>query len=169
MHPNHKGPARPRAAARVFSGLQADDALLPAEASAMRRSSAVFLALLMFAAVPVFWAANAAGVIGDVPTAVAKGSGSHLATDDDDDRLGPGDDEADDRTFLRTDDTSGNNRSTRGTTRDHDTTTRTRGGTNDTSRKGQSTRGTTRDNDTRSNTKFSATNTGGGGGGTDNT
>lgn len=155
---NRRDPSAAPAAARVFSRLEADDALLAAEASTARKSSAVLLALLMFAAVPVFWAANAAGVIGDVPAAVAKGSGPSLAGDDDD-RLGPGDDEVDDREFLRTDDTSGNNRSTRGTTRDHDTQTRTRGGTNDTSRNNQSTRGTTRDNDTRTNTKFSATNT----------
>jgi hypothetical protein len=148
-------------AARAFVRLQAEDALLPAEASALRKSSAIFLAMLMLAAVPVFWAANAAGVIGDVPAAVAKGGG---AGDDDDGRLGPGDgDDADDREFLRTDNTSGNNNSTRGTTRDHDTKTNTKGGTNDTSRPGKSTRGTTRDNDTRSNTLNSATNSGGGG------
>lgn len=51
------------------------------------------------------------------------------------------------------------NRTTRGTTRDHDTHTRTRGGTNDTSGDNRSTVGTTRDNDTRSNTLFSATGT----------
>ncbi len=150
------------AAARVFSRLEADDALLSTEASVARKSSAIFLALLMFAAVPVFWAANAAGVIGDVPAAVAKGKG--LAQDDDG-QLGPGDDEGDDREFLRTNNTSGNNNSTRGTTRDHDTKTNTRGGTNDTSRAGQSTRGTTRDNDTRSNTLNSATGQASNGGG----
>ena len=39
------------AAARVFGDLQADDALLPGEASALRRSGALFLALLVLGAV----------------------------------------------------------------------------------------------------------------------
>lgn len=147
-------------AARVFANLQADDALLPSEASALRKTSAVFLALLVLAAVPLFWAANAAGLIGDVPAAVAKsGNSGPGGGDDDDDRSGPGDGDDDgDRTFLKTDDTSGAV-STRGTTADNDTNTRTQRGTDDTSRNGQSTRGTTRDNDTRTNTENSATGT----------
>jgi hypothetical protein len=135
-------------AARVFSNLQADEALLPSEASALRKSSALFLALLVLGAVPLFWAANAAGVIGDVPAAIAKGSNS--GPDGDDDSSGPGSgDDDDDRNPLATDDTSANGHSTRGTTNDNDT--RTRLGTDDTSRNGHSTRGTTRDNDTRTN------------------
>jgi hypothetical protein len=147
-------------AARVFSSLQAEEALLPSGVSALRRTGALFLAILFFAATPLFFAAFAAGVIGDTPAALAKSGTSGPSGSDDDDRLGPSDDEADDITFLKTDDTSANNRETRGTTRDHDTTTRTRGGTNDTSRNGNSTRGTTRDNDTASNTLNSATGTG---------
>lgn len=139
-----RAPAVP-AAARVFSDLQAGDALLPAEASAIRKSSALFLALLVLGAVPLFWAAQAAGVIGDVPAAVAKGSNSGPGGGDDD-SSGPGDDDDDDRDALGTDDTSGAN-STRGTTDDNDT--RTRMGTDDTSRNNNSTRGTTNDNDTR--------------------
>lgn len=134
-------------AARVFTDLQADEALLPGEASAVRRSSALFLALLLLATVPLFLAANAAGVIGDVPAALAKGSNSGPGGgDDDDDSSGPGSGDDDDREFLITDDTSRNGHSTRGTTDDNDT--RTRMGTNDTSRNGHSTRGTTNDNDT---------------------
>ncbi len=143
-------------AARVFANLQADDALLASEASALRKTSALFLALLVLAAVPLFWAANAAGLIGDVPAALAKGGNSGPGGgDDDDDR---GDDGDGERTFLKTDDTSGAV-STRGTTHDNDTNTRTQRGTDDTSRNGQSTRGTTRDNDTRTNTDNSATGT----------
>jgi hypothetical protein len=131
--------------ARVFSRLDADDVLLPREASALRKSSALTLAVLMLCAVPLFWAANAAGLIGDVPTAVAKGKDGGLESDDD--RLGPGDVDDDERTFLRTDQTSRDNKSTRGTTDDNDT--RTKMGTDSTSGNGKSTRGTTKDNDTR--------------------
>ncbi|MDQ2631586.1 MAG: hypothetical protein M3Y75_11550 [Actinomycetota bacterium] len=145
-------------AARVFSGLQVEEALMPAEVSASRRAGALMLAFLVLVATPLFFAANAAGLIGDAPAALAK-SGSSSPGADEDDRLGPGDDEIDDITFLKTDNTSANNRETRGTTRDGDTTTRTRGGTNDTSRNGNSTRGTTRDNDTGTNTRNSATGT----------
>jgi hypothetical protein len=153
-------PALPPAA-RVFSSLQAEEALLPAEVSALRRTGALFLAILFLATTPLFFAAFAAGVIGDPPAALAKsGNSGPGVAEDDDDRLGPGDDEADEITFLRTNNTSADNRETRGTTRDRDTTTRTRGGTNDTSRNGNSTRGTTNDNDTASNTLNSATGTG---------
>lgn len=153
------------AAARVIGALQTQEALPPAGPSALRRGGAVVLAVLLLSATPLYLSAGGAGLVGDVPVAVAKGPGGEPGggDDDGDDRLGPGDDEADDITFLRTDKTSANNRSTRGTTRDHDTKTRTRGGTNDTSRPGHSTRGTTRDNDTGSNTLNSATGTGGGG------
>src|ERR1044072_5041156 len=58
-------------AARVFGSLQADDALLPGEASALRRSGALFLALLVLAATPLYLAANAARLIGDTPAARA--------------------------------------------------------------------------------------------------
>lgn len=146
-------------AACVFSDLQVEEALPSTEISASRRTGALMLACLVLAATPLCFAANAAGLIGDVPAALAKSGTSSLGVDDDDDRLGPGDDEADDITFLATDNTSANNRETRGTTRDGDTTTRTRGGTNDTSRNGNSTRGTTRDNDTGTNTRNSATGT----------
>ncbi|HWM64880.1 MAG TPA: hypothetical protein VNP96_12940 [Solirubrobacterales bacterium] len=142
-------PIRTRAvspAARVFSRLEADDALLPGETSALRKSGALFLALLVLGAVPLFWAANAAGVIGDVPAAVAKGSNSGPGGGDgDDDNSGPGGGDADDDTGthtrtgrdrrLGTDDTSANGHSTRGTTNDNDTRTnsnthtRTRGQT----------------------------------------
>lgn len=152
-------------AARVLSALQADEALLPGHASALRRSGAIFLALLVLGAVPFFLAANAVGLIGDVPAAVAKGSNSGPGGGDDDDS-GPGssgDDDDDTGTHTRTgaagatDDTSRNGHSTRGTTDDNDT--RTRLGTDDTSRNGNSTRGTTNDNDTRTNTRNSATGT----------
>ncbi len=147
-------------AARVFSSLQADDVLLPGKASALRRSSAVLLALMVLVSAPLFWAANASGLIGDLPSAVAHSgsSGPGSGDDDDDDRSGPGDggDDDDDsgtgthtRTGARadTDDTSANGHSTRGTTNDDDTATKL--GTDDTSNNGHSTRGTTNDNDTR--------------------
>jgi hypothetical protein len=156
------GPSGVPPAARVFGALEAEEALLPGQVSALRKSGALFLALLVLSAVPLFLAANAAGLIGDVPTAIAKGSNSGPGGggDDDDDSSGPGSGDDDDRTMLKTDDTSANGNSTRGTTRDNDTQTRTRTGTNDTSRNGNSTRGTTRDNDTDTNTRNSATGTG---------
>jgi hypothetical protein len=140
-------------AARVFSSLQAGDALLPGQTSAARKTGALFLALLVLGAVPLFWAANAAGLIGDVPAAVAKGSNSGPGGgSDDDDNSGPGGghDDDDDASAAATDDTSANGKSTRGTTNDNDT--RTRMGTDDTSRNGHSTRGTTNDNDTNTRT-----------------
>ncbi len=145
-------------AARVFSNLQAGDALLPGQTPALRKVGALFLALLVLGAVPLFWAANAAGLIGDVPAAVAKGSNSGPGGGhDDDDNSGPGGghDDDDDASAAATDDTSANGKSTRGTTNDNDT--RTRMGTDDTSRNGDSTRGTTNDNDTNTRTN---TNTG---------
>lgn len=146
------------AAARVLGALGAEEELPPTRPSARRRAGALVLALLMLAATPLYFATGGVGLTGDTPVALAKGK-SGAGDDDDDDRLGPRDDEADEITFLRTDDTSADNRTTRGTTRDHDTHTRTRGGTNDTSGDNRSTVGTTRDNDTRSNTLFSATGT----------
>lgn len=156
-------------AARVLSALQADEALLPGHASALRRSGAVILALLVLGAVPFFLAANAAGLIGDVPAAVAKGSNSGGGGDDDDgDSSGPGgggDDDDDTGTHTRTgaagatDDTSRNGNSTRGTTNDNDTGTRL--GTDDTSRNGADTRGTTDDNDTHTGGPGTHTRTGG--------
>jgi hypothetical protein len=139
-------------AARVFGDLQADDALLPGETSALRRCGALFLALLVLAAVPLYLAATAVGLIGDTPAAVAKGSNSGPGGGEDDDNSGPGGGEDDDDAgaALKTDDTSANGHSTRGTTNDNDTNTRL--GTDDTSRNGHSTRGTTRDNDTRTAT-----------------
>lgn len=156
-------------AARVFSGLQADEALLPGQASALRRSGALFLALLVLGAVPLTFAASAAGLIGELPVAMAKGSNSGPGGDDDHDNSGPGggDDDDDDDTGtqtrtgtrtghrLGTNDTSANGHSTRGTTNDNDT--HTRFGTDDTSRNGHSTRGSTDDNDTHTGT---GTNTG---------
>jgi hypothetical protein len=149
--PKKRGSKRPLPpAARVFGSLQADDALLSGEVSALRRSGALLLALLVLAAVPLYLAANAAGLIGDAPAAVAK-SNSGPGGGDDDDNSGPGGGDDDDTgTSLKTDDTSRNGHSTRGTTNDNDT--RTRLGTNDTSRNGHSTRGTTRDNDTNTRT-----------------
>lgn len=141
-------------AARVFSGLQAGDALLPGQTSTTRKAGALFLALLVLGAVPLYWAANAAGLIGDVPAAVAKGSnsGPGSGSGDDDDNSGPGGghDDDDDASAAATDDTSANGKSTRGTTNDNDT--RTRMGTDDTSANGKSTRGTTNDNDTNTRT-----------------
>ncbi|HWM54244.1 MAG TPA: hypothetical protein VNO20_02495 [Solirubrobacterales bacterium] len=147
-------------AARVFSSLQADDALLPGQTPALRKAGALFLALLVLGAVPLFWAANAAGLIGDLPAAVAKGSNSGPGGgSDDDDNSGPGGggDDDDDASAAATDQTSANGKSTRGTTHDNDTNTRTQMGTDDTSRNGNSTRGTTNDNDTNTRTN---TNTG---------
>ncbi len=140
-------------AARVFSSLQADDALLPGQAPALRKAGALFLALLVLGAVPLFWAANAAGLIGDVPAAVAKGSNSGPGGGggDDDDASGRGGDD-DASAAAATDNTSANGKSTRGTTHDNDTHTRTGMGTDDTSRNGKSTRGTTNDNDTNTRT-----------------
>ncbi len=140
-------------AARVFSALQADDVVLPGQASALRRSGALFLAAMILVSAPLFWAANAAGVIGDVPAAVAHGgnSGPGGGNDDGDDSSGPGNDgDDDDSATLKTDDTSANGASTRGTTDDNDTATKL--GTDDTSANGQSTKGTTNDNDTRTAT-----------------
>jgi hypothetical protein len=146
-------------AARVFSSLQADDVLLPGRASALRRSGAVLLAFLVLGAFPLYLAANAAGLIGDTPAALAKGSNSGPGGGgDDDDNSGPGGGDDNDDTGTHTgrnaagatDDTSANGHSTRGTTNDNDTNTRL--GTDDTSRNGDSTRGTTNDNDTRTNT-----------------
>lgn len=134
-------------AARVFSRLDADDALLPGETSALRRSGAVLLALLVLGAVPLFLAANAAGLIGDAPAALAKGSNSGPGGGDDG-NSGPGGDDDDDTGTgtARTDNTSAEGHSTRGTTDDDDTVTKL--GTDDTSRNGADTRGTTDDNDT---------------------
>jgi hypothetical protein len=141
------------AAARVFGSLQAEETLLPGRASALRRSGAVLLALMVLGAFPLYLAANAAGLIGDTPTALAKGSNSGPGGghDDDDGNSGPGGNDDDDDSVAgenpRTDHTSADGHSTRGTTNDNDTNTRL--GTDDTSRNGHSTRGTTNDNDTR--------------------
>jgi hypothetical protein len=121
-------------AAQVFSSLQAEESLLPGHASAVRRSGALMLALLVLAATPLYLAANAAGLIGDAPEAIAKGSNSGPGgggDDDDGDNSGPGsgDDDDDSNTRLGTDDTSRNGHSTRGTTNDNDTNTRTNGQT----------------------------------------
>jgi len=135
------------AAARVFGDLQADDALTPGGVSAVRRTGALFFALLILAATPLFFAAYAAGVIGDAPTALAKGSNSGPGGDDDSSGPGSGDDDDDDTSVtVGTDDTSRNGHSTRGTTNDNDT--RTKLGTDDTSANAVSTAGTTADNDT---------------------
>jgi hypothetical protein len=140
----------PSPAARAFASLQAEDVLLPSEASALKRSSALFFVVMVLVSAPLFWAANAAGIIGDLPTAVAhSGSSGPGSGGDDDDHSGPGgggDDDDDDSHSVRTDDTSANGQSTRGTTDDNDTNTRM--GTDDTSANGHSTRGTTNDNDT---------------------
>ena len=115
------------AAARVFGDLQADDALTPAGVSAMRRGGALFLVLLFIGATPLFFAAFAAGVIGDAPTALAKSSNSGSGSDDSDSSgSGSGDDDDDDTSGTQTrtgraageagtDDTSANGASTRGT------------------------------------------------------
>jgi hypothetical protein len=119
-------------AARVFGSLQADDALLPGHASALRRSGALFLMLMVLVATPLYFAANAAGLIGDTPAALAKGGSSGPGGGDDDDSSGPGghsghggghDDSV--AAAAKTDDTSANGHSTRGTTNDNDTHTNT--------------------------------------------
>lgn len=133
------------AAARVFGDLQASEALAPSGVSVVRKGSAVFLALLVLAATPLFFAAFAAGVIGDAPAALAHGN-SGPGGEDDDIASGSGDDDDDDVT-LKTDDTSANGASTRGTTDDNDTFTKL--GTDQTSANGTSTKGTTNDNDTK--------------------
>jgi hypothetical protein len=134
-------------AARVYSGLQAEETLLPGHASALRRSGALLLAFLVLAATPLYFAANAAGLIGDAPAALAKGSNSGPGGGgDDDDSSGPG-----------------GNSGPGGGDDDDDTGTHTRTGrnaaTDDTSANGHSTRGTTNDNDTNTNTRNSATGT----------
>jgi len=134
-------------AARVFSSLQADDVLLPGRASALRRSGAVLLAFLVLGAFPLYLAANAAGLIGDTPAALAKGGNSGPGGgDEDDDSSGPG-----------------GNSGPGGDDNDDDTGTHTgrnaAGATDDTSANGHSTRGTTNDNDTNTNTRNSATGT----------
>lgn len=154
---SHQSDGRRRvpAAARVFGDLQADDALNPGGVSALRRTSALFLTLLFIAATPLFFAAFAAGVIGDPPAALAKGS-SVLSDDDDSSGPGSGDDDDDTGTHTgagaqaATDDTSANGASTKGTTNDNDTKTKL--GTDDTSKAGADTKGTTMDNDTQTNT-----------------
>lgn len=145
------------AAARVFGSLQADAAALPGQPSALRRSGALLLALLVLAATPLYLAANAAGLIGDAPAAIAKSGNSGPGGGDDDDSSGPGsggddDDDSAVAEIAKTDDTSANGQSTRGTTADDDTNTNTQRGTDDTSRNGDSTRGTTNDNDTNTRT-----------------
>ena len=134
------------AAARVFGDLQASEALSPGGASALRKTGALFLALLFVSATPLFFAAFAAGVIGDTPTAIAK-SNSGPGGAEDSSGPGSGDDDGDDTATVGTDDTSANGASTRGTTDDADTNTKL--GTDDTSANGNSTRGTTNDNDTK--------------------
>jgi len=86
---------------------------------------------MVLGAVPFFLAANAVGLIDDVPAAVAKGSNSGPGGDDDDGSSGPGSGDDDTGTHTRTgrddatDDTSRDGNSTRGTTNDNDTHTRT--------------------------------------------
>jgi hypothetical protein len=113
-------------AARVFSGLQAEDVLLPGQVSVLRRSGALFLTAMVLISAPLFWAANAAGVIGDLPAAVAHGGNSGPGGgddhDDDDGAAGPAGDD-DDSATAWTDDTSANGADTRGTTNDNDTRT----------------------------------------------
>lgn len=134
-------------AARVFGDLQASEALSPGGASALRKMGALFLALLFVSATPLFFAAFAAGVIGDTPTAIAKSNSGPGGGDEDNSGPGSGDDDDGDTATVGTDDTSANGASTRGTTDDADTKTKL--GTDDTSANGNSTRGTTNDNDTK--------------------
>jgi len=147
LRPN-KDKANVSPAARVFSSLQADDVLLPGRASALRRSGAVLLSLLVLGAFPLYLAANAVGLIGDTPAALAKGGNSGPGGGDDDDRDSSG---------------PGGNSGPGGGDEDDDTGTHTgrnaAGATDDTSANGHSTRGTTNDNDTRTNTGNSATGT----------
>lgn len=139
------------AAARVFGDLQANDALTPGGVSLARKTSAILLSLMVLAATPLFYAAFAAGVIGDAPAAIAHSNSGPGGHEDDDGASGSGDDDDDDSNVtLKTDDTSANGHSTRGTTNDNDTHTKL--GTDDTSANAQSTRGTTNDNDTRTGT-----------------
>lgn len=134
------------AAARVFGDLEATEALAPGGVSAVRKASSIFLALLVLATTPLFLAAFAAGVIGDVPAAVAH-SNSGSGDDEDEVASGSGDDDDDEEANLKTDETSANGHSTRGTTNDNDTVTKL--GTDQTSANGEDTAGTTNDNDTR--------------------
>ena len=117
-------------AARAFSTLTEQGDWMPAPASPAKRFSAVLLAMMVLASAPLFWAANAIGLAGDLPVAVAASGPGHSGSgDDDDDNSGPGsgDDDDDDsgQSNVRTDDTSRAGHSTRGTTRDNDTNTNT--------------------------------------------
>lgn len=139
-------------AARAFYNLQGVDVLTPGGHSGTKRSGALFLIVMALLTAPLFLAANAAGLIGDLPAAVAHGSSnSGSGSGDDGDSSGPGDgdDDGDDSTALGTDETSANNQSTVGTTQDNDT--KTKMGTDDTSH-GTETGGTTKDNDTNTST-----------------
>ena len=109
--------ARLSPAARAFSSLQADDVLLPAEPSGAKRAGAIILTAMVLISAPLFWAANAAGLIGDLPAAIAKSGGGHGGDDDDHEGHGGGGDDDDDDSAggtLKTDDTSANGHSTRG-------------------------------------------------------
>ena len=117
-------PGAPRAA-RAFYNLQGSDALLPAETSALKRSGALFLAAMVLLSAPLFWAANAAGLIGDVPSAIAKSSNSGPGGGDDD-SSGPGggdDDGDDDNSGPGTAGTSAAGNDTAGTTAGDNTAT----------------------------------------------
>jgi hypothetical protein len=125
---SHQSSSSPRVpvAAHVFGDLQAEDVLSPGSVSALRRTGAVFLALLVFAATPLFFAAFSAGLIGDTPAALAHGNSGPGGGDDDEDSSGPGsggDDDDDSEATAKTDNTSANGHSTRGTTNDNDTRT----------------------------------------------
>lgn len=132
------------AAARAFAALQGEDATTAGGGpSVQRRFGATVLALLVLAAFPLYLAASSTGLLGDAPTALAKGPNSGPGSsggDDDDDSSGPGPAGDDDARAADDDDDTGTH-----------TRTGARGATDDTSRPGASTRGTTRDNDTRTN------------------
>ena len=134
--------------------------MLPAPPSGAKRASAIFLTVMLLISAPLFWAANAAGLIGDVPAASPRAAADTAATMTTTEGT-----EAVAMTMtttatggtLKTDDTSRNGHSTRGTTNDNDTHTKlhdtnaTAGGPTTPARKrnDHSTRGTTNDNDTR--------------------
>ena len=117
-------PGAPKAA-RAFYNLQGEDALLPAEASALKKSGAIALMAMVLLSAPLFWAANAMGLIGDVPTAIAK-DGSSGPGGGDDDNSGPGDggdgDDDDNAGHQDTQGTSAAARDTAGTTAGGDDT-----------------------------------------------
>lgn len=147
----HDRPAAP-SASRAFYRLQGEDVLLPAEASALKRSSALFLAVMVLLSAPLFWAANAAGLIGDVPSAIAHNGSGHGGSDDDSSGSGGDGDGGDDG--------DDDDDATAGTSAPGADTAGTTAGDDDTVTNG--TQGTSGANDTAGTTAGDDTNTAGG-------